>query len=136
MLLYSMVRLIHVALVISSMMCSRESYIFSAVDTIPLSDLGLASFLLVLAASSPYVVRCRVRYLSNCKSPAEIVSSRLPCEMVVSSHVSFNDFMETPASCILSMIVSNSMTEQPNRVYSVIITVSPLRSESIIMSSW
>lgn len=118
------------------MVWSLESYIFSAVAILLEAAFGLPPLRpLALAASRPCLVRCRVRSLSNWDSPAKIVSSRFPCGVVVSSHVSLSDFIEAPASCILSMIESNSLTERPSRVSSVIITVSPERSESIILSS-
>ena len=128
--------LIPVAVVISAMVCSFESYIFSAVSTLPEDALGRPPLRpLALAASSPDFVRCRMRSLSNWDSPAKIVKSRLPCGVVVSSQVSRRDFIEAPASCTLSMMANSSLTERPSRVSSVITTVSPSLKASSIRSS-
>ena len=73
-------------MVISSMVCSFESYIFSAVSTLPEDALGRPPLRpLALAASSPDFVRCRMRSLSNWDSPAKIVKGRLSPR--ITSHI-------------------------------------------------
>lgn len=125
-----------VAVVISAMVCSFESYIFSAVSILSEAAFGRPPFRpLALAASSPDLVRCLMRSLSNCESPAKIVKSRLPCGVVVSSQVSRSYFIEAPASCTLSMMENSSLTDLPNRVSSVMTTVSPSLNASSIRSS-
>lgn len=125
-----------VAAVISTMVCSFESYIFSAVSILPGAAFGRPPLRpLTRAASSPDFVRCLMRSLSNWERPAKIVKSRLPCGVVVSSQVSRSDFIEAPASCTLSMMANSSLTDLPSRVSSVITTVSPSLKASSIRSS-